>query len=1095
MMARRSGTGLVLLLLLGTLAGCGDGDPLLFGEPDSLEPLSSEFQEGTAGQRSDESPSIQVLDRRGNPAPGVEVEWSITEGQGQISDRVTRSDDSGIVTLAEWTLSTAVGDNAVAASVSGAGSVEFRAVARPGPPDSLRNPVGHQTFATVASSVNVLPRVTVTDQYGNAVEGVTVTFEVVGGDGAVEEPTTVSNAQGQASPGDWILGPVAGTQSMEASSEGLTTVRFDVTARADVPDSVDVVEMVATEGQVGDPIPGLVVEVRDRFDNPVANTDLEARVVTGGGQVIPPEPTTDEAGRATLDWVLGPTAGTQRLELYADDARHAVLEVEAAAGDPAKLVAVEGQGQIAPASQDVPEPPAVRVTDEFGNPLEGLDVTFQVVEGGGSVAGSPARSDAEGIAGLQRWTLGPEAGDHRVEANLAGVASVTFHAEATEAVVRVLQVVQGQDQQGAAGFPVSEPPGVRLVDEDGTPVSGETVSFTVAEGNGSVTPDEVFTDSQGLAITQEWVMGPSPGWNRVLIEAQGAPSRTVSAFAEEGFQIEVVDAQVNQGSQTFPASLPLLEGRGGLARIFLQANQANDIAPRIRVEFFHGSGAVYSQVVEPPASATPTSIDPDDPAASWNLTVPPELVGQDFGLRVHIDEEEDVTVVDRHLLTWPIDGSIHRPATLTTAPFRSTFVAIESTSLGTLADLNPGNLDDYMSTTLDLFPIGDHDAIIRPDTFVSDASPLSGEDQGDGWRDLLQEIYALRMADGSDDPSALERYYHGILQRQSGPGIAGIAYVAQNPNSSALAAVSHDAEGSRARVVAHEFGHNFGRWHAPCGGAGGIDNNWPTGIEYEQARIGTTGYSIASGQLIPSTGNARDIMSYCAPVWSSDYTFSAVLNMREARPVGAPPMAAPGPATEGLLVWGSWSQSEGPRLRPAVALRSREVPVQAEDAVIRGLDAQGGVIFERSVEGLPVDHVEDPSLRQFTTFVAIDDDAQNAVDRIVLESPVGTAELTSGSTTGGAAGAPGQAPATQDPELQVERVAVAGPEGAPGATRLRVQWNADDFPLALLRDGPDGRVFGIIRTGDAIIPEPGTGTLTVHFSDGVRTVRRSVSEY
>ena len=1089
------GTGLLLALLLGALAGCDDGDPLLFGEPDSLEPLSAEHQEGTVGERSGESPSVRVLDRRGNPAPGIDVEWSITEGRGQISDRVTRSDDSGMVALEEWTLDTTVGDNAVAASVSGVGSVEFRAAGQPGPPDSLRNPVGHQTVATVASPVNVLPRITVTDQYGNPLEGVTVTFEVVEGDGAVEQPSAVSNPQGRASPGDWILGPVAGIQSMQASSEGLTTVRFDVTARADVPDSVDVVEMGSTEGQVGETIPGLVVEVRDRFDNPVANTELEVRVVTGGGQVVPPEPTTDEAGRTTLDWILGPTAGTQRLEVYADDARRAVLEVEAAAGDAAKLVVVEGQGQVAPASQGVPEAPAVRVTDEFSNPLEGLDVTFEVVEGGGSVEGSPARSDAEGIAALQSWTLGPEAGDNRVEATLAGVASVIFQAEASEAVIRALQIVQGQNQQGAAGFPVSEPPGVRLVDEDGTPVSGETVSFTIVEGNGSVTPDEVLTDTQGLAIAQEWVLGPSTGWNRVRIDAQGAPARTVSAFADEGFQIEVVDAHVNQGSQTFPATLPLLEGRGGLARIFLQANQANDAAPRIRVEFFHGSGAVYSQVVEPPTSSTPTSIDADDATASWNLTVPPELVGHDFGFRVHIDEDEDITVVDRSLLTWPIDGSIHRPTTRATAPFRSTFVAIESTSLGTLADLNPGNLDDYMSTTLDLFPIGSHDAIIRPDTFVSDASPLSGSDQGDGWRDLLQEIHALRMADGSDDPSALERYYHGILRRQSGPGIAGIAYVAQNPNSSALAAVSHDAESSRARVVAHEFGHNFGRWHAPCGGAGGIDNNWPTGFEYEGARIGTTGYSIASDRLISSSGNSRDIMSYCVPVWSSDYTFSAVLAMREARPVGAPPMATPGPATEGLLVWGSWSRDEGPRLRPAVALRSREVPVHGENAVIRGLDAQGGVLFQRSVEGLPVDHVDDPTLRQFTTFVALDDTARNAVDRIVLESPVGTAELTSGGTDGGAAGAPGQERFTQDPDLQVERVGVEGPEGAPGAARLRVQWNADDFPLALLRDGPDGRVFGIIRTGDAIVPEPRTGTLTVHFSNGVRTVLKSVSEY
>ena len=1091
-----AGTVILTLVAVAVLSSCSDGDPLLFGEPDSLESLSAEFQEGTVGERSDEPPRARVLDRRGNPAPGVDVEWSVTQGRGEITNRVTRSNDAGIVAIEGWTLGTAVGDNAVTASVSGAGSVEFRAVAQAGPPDSLHNTVGHRTFGTVAAPVNVLPRVTVTDRFGNPLEGVAITFEVAEGDGTLEEPETVSDSQGHASPADWILGPVAGIQSLEASSGGLTTVRFDVTARADVPDSVDVVEAGATDGRVDETIPGVIVEVRDQFGNPVGNTELEVRVVAGGGQVFPKTPTTDEEGRATLDWVLGPTAGTQRIEVYADDARHALLEVEAAPGEPAAVAAVEGQGQVAPASQDVPEPPTVRVTDEFGNPLEGHDVTFEVVEGGGSVQGSPARSDAEGVAGLDRWTLGPEVGEHRVEATLAGIASVIFHAEATEAVVRALQVVQGQDQQGAAGFPVSEPPGVRLVDDTGAPVSGETVSFTIIEGNGSVTPDEVFTDSQGLAIAQEWILGASPGWNRIRVAAQGAPARTISAYAMEGLQIQVEEAHVNQGSQSYPAAIPLLEGRAGLARIFLRANAANDAAPRVRVEFYHGSGVVYSQVVEPTLSSTPTAIDPEDPAGSWNLSIPSELVDADFGLRVYVDEDEEVDVVDRNLLAWPTDGSIYRPTTLSTAPFRSTFVAIESTSLGTLADLNPGNLDDYMSTTLDLFPIGEYDAIIRPDTFVSDASPLSGDDQGNGWSDLLQEIYALRIADGNTDPEALNRYYHGILRRQSGPGIAGIAYVATSPTSPALAAVSHDATSSRARVVAHEFGHNFGRWHAPCGGAGGIDQNWPSGMEYDDARIGTTGYSIASGQLISPSGNPRDIMSYCTPVWSSDYTWESVLAMREARPVGAPPMAAPGPSTEGLLVWGSWSEEAGPRLRPAIALRSREVPVEGDDAVIRGLDAQGGVLFQRGVEGLPLDHADDESLRQFTLFVALDERSQDALARIVLDSPHGTVELTSFSDgQGGPAGAPGQARVTEGPELQVTRVGPAGPQAVLGSTRLRIQWNADGFPLALLRDGPNGRVFGIVRSGDAIIPDPSSGTLTVHFSDGVRTTLRSVSDY
>jgi hypothetical protein len=70
--------------------------------------------------------------------------------------------------------------------------------------------------------------------------------------------------------------------------------------------------------------------------------------------------------------------------------------------------------------------------------------------------------------------------------------------------------------------------------------------------------------------------------------------------------------------------------------------------------------------------------------------------------------------------------------------------------------------------------------------------------------------------------------------------------------------------------MAHELGHNHGRFHTACGGAAGTapNNPYPGGI------IGVTGWDAPEGRLLPGSG-WRDLMSYCGPSWVSDYQLQA----------------------------------------------------------------------------------------------------------------------------------------------------------------------------------------------------------------------------
>jgi hypothetical protein len=105
------------------------------------------------------------------------------------------------------------------------------------------------------------------------------------------------------------------------------------------------------------------------------------------------------AGQFTFRYTLTNAGGS-------DDA---TVTVSMGSGVPAAMVAVSDQDQTGAAGSAVAEPPSVRVTDEYGNPVAGISVTFTPATLGsgtlGTVAGSPAVTNANGVATVGSWTL------------------------------------------------------------------------------------------------------------------------------------------------------------------------------------------------------------------------------------------------------------------------------------------------------------------------------------------------------------------------------------------------------------------------------------------------------------------------------------------------------------------------------------------------------------------------------------------------------------------------------------------------------------------------------------------------------------------
>ncbi len=187
----------------------------------------------------------------------------------------------------------------------------------------------------------------------------------------------------------------------------------------------------ATVGQqLADP---LVVQINDQFGNAMSAITVNFSVTGGDGSVSPASGMTDASGQVSTDWVLGTGAGAQ--EVTATVANSSVSTAFAATGEadaPTGLAEVSGNNQRAPRSATLPDPVTVRVVDQFGNGVSGIDVAFEVTSGGGSIDPAMATTDAAGEANTV-WTLGSTIGQQTIDAVLtAPDDTIQFTAEALD---------------------------------------------------------------------------------------------------------------------------------------------------------------------------------------------------------------------------------------------------------------------------------------------------------------------------------------------------------------------------------------------------------------------------------------------------------------------------------------------------------------------------------------------------------------------------------------------------------------------------------------------------------------------------------------
>ena len=155
---------------------------------------------------------------------------------------------------------------------------------------------------------------------------------------------------------------------------------------------------------------------------------------------------------------------------------------------PSAIEMAAGDGQVAGVGAALPSPLAVLVTDQSGNPVQGVDVGWDA-QGGGSVSAASVQTGADGKASVTR-VLGPTAGDQTTTASVGGLqgSPVTFTATATDGTTPMLAMKTQPSSGAQSGVAFAVQPVVQLKDASGSdnPQSGVAVTASLASGTGTL---------------------------------------------------------------------------------------------------------------------------------------------------------------------------------------------------------------------------------------------------------------------------------------------------------------------------------------------------------------------------------------------------------------------------------------------------------------------------------------------------------------------------------------------------------------------------------------------------------------------------------
>jgi len=635
--------------------------------------------------------------------------------------------------------------------------------------------------------------------------------------------------------------------------------------------------------------------------------------------------------------------------------------------------------------------------------------------------------------GGQTWAPAPPSQTVSVAANTTTNAAVAYSPTLGGLTVTVSGLPGGTN----ASVTVTGPGGFSQNLTATTTLTGLTVgSYTIAASN---------VTSGATTYT------PAPASQSKTVSAGATATATVAYSGGGGgtLNLTINGLYVTQAAQRYDGTAPLVAGRDGYLRVFVLANQANSATPQVRVRLYSSGTLVQTWTLNAPAASVPTSVNEGSLTASWNVLVPASLMQPNLTVLADVDPSNAVAETNESDNTFPTSGTAGPVDVRTLPTFNVRFVPVLQSVNSLQGAVTAGNAASFLPTLLTLLPVAAYDADVRA-VYTTSAAALQSDNANGAWGTILSEVLALKSTDAST------RYYYGVVKTSYSSGVAGMGYV----GGGARTAIGWDRLPSGSEVMAHEVGHNMGRQHAPCGGAGGPDPSYP----YSGGSIGIWGLDVAALQL-KSPATYFDLMGYCNPDWVSDYTWQGMVTFRQGGPNNSAGQSVGRSVGRGLLVWGRIT-SEGLVLEPAFVVDNADLTQPAAGPhLVEALDAGGRVIF--SVPFAANEAADLPSGREEAFAFVVP--AGHA-----LSADIAELRLVSGGRS-------------------VSRRATVAAPPAPVFTRGAdgrglLQWDARLHPVVLVRDAASGQILSFARGGSVRLPA-GAARIDATFSDGTRSSR------
>ena len=285
-------------------------------------------------------------------------------------------------------------------------------------------------------------------------------------------------------------------------------------------------------------------------DSSAQPANVTVNLTATGGTLSSPSVATGTTGTNTGTLTRGSTAGTENYVTvsatnYTEVRGRFVISGPAprdmTVGAAADLDAYDGNSQSGSLNSPLAEPFIVEVVDANDNPVEDARVRFRTTIGSGRFSPRTPRTDEDGFAETTFTPTSP--GRIRVVATVTGVDSTAAFIVQAGDPADALVKVSGDNQSGTPGNALAAPFVVEVQDEDGEPLTGHSVTFSVTAGGGSLSETSVTADEDGLAETT-LTLGSERGVNSVQASVSGVDPVIFSTNIEPKIRVAAANRPV-----------------------------------------------------------------------------------------------------------------------------------------------------------------------------------------------------------------------------------------------------------------------------------------------------------------------------------------------------------------------------------------------------------------------------------------------------------------------------------------------------------------------------------------------------------------------